>query len=159
MVTHASSDLRSSLDPALLSDILNEETRRKMLAEPMLAQLKDEYARGERFLMNVAARGIRIGVGSDSGAGVIPMGWGTHHEMQLFVKAGLTPMQALRAATGEAAALLQEGEPDFGTIEPGKAADLLVLAADPLAEIGNTRKIERLMQAGQWIDRAEPPVQ
>ena len=146
-------ELRSSLDPALLADILKEETRRKMLADPMLAQLKDEYARGERFMMKLAGHGIPIGAGSDSGAGVIAMGWGTHHEMQLLVKAGLTPMQALRAATGEAAALLSENEPSFGTIEPGKAADLLILDADPLADIANTRKIQRLMQGGQWIDQ------
>ena len=152
-------EVRSSLEPALLADILNEQTRRKLLAEPMLAQLKDEYAVGERFVMKLAGHGIRIGVGSDSGAGVIPMGWGTHHEMQLLVKAGLTPMQALRAVTGEGAALLSEGEPAFGAIEPGKAADLLVLEADPLADIANTRKIQRVMQAGQWIDREAPPAQ
>lgn len=146
-------ELRSSLEPALLADILAEETRRKLLAEPMLAQLKDQYARGERFVMKLARHGIRIGVGSDSGAGVIPTGWGTHHEMQLLVKAGLTPVQALRAATGEAAALLSGGEPAFGTIEPDKAADLLILDADPLADIANTRKIRRVMQAGRWIDR------
>jgi imidazolonepropionase-like amidohydrolase len=146
-------ELRSSLDSALLADSLKEETRSKLLANPMLPQLKDEYVRGERFVMKLAGHGIRIGVGSDSGAGVIPTGWGTHHEMQLLVRAGLTPMQALRAATGEAAAMLSEGEPAFGTIAPGKAADLLILAADPLADIANTRKIDRVMQAGRWLDR------
>jgi len=146
-------ELRASLEPPLLADILKEETRGEMLANPMLPQLKAEYARGQRFVRKLVEHGIRIGIGSDSGSGTIPTGWGTHHEMQLFVEAGLTPMQTLQAATGEAAAILSEGEPAFGTIEPGQAADLLILDADPLADIANTRKIHRIMQAGQWLDR------
>ena len=49
--------------------------------------------------------------------------------------------------------MLVEGGPGFGTIEPNKAADLLLLDADPLADIANTRKINRVMQAGKWLDR------
>ena len=146
-------ELRASLEPSLLEDILKSETQRKLLADPNLPRLKDEYTRGEHFVKLLAESGIRIGVGSDSGAGVIPTGWGTHHELQLLVKAGLTPMQALHGASGEAAALLSGGKPAFGTIEPDKAADLLILDADPLADIANTRKIHRVMQAGQWLDR------
>ncbi len=146
-------EIRASLDPALLTDIENEQNQKELLAEPNISRLKDEYARAERFVNKLVAHGIPIGVGSDSGAGVIATGWGTHHEMQLFVKAGLTPMQTLRAATGEAAAMLVEGGPGFGTIEPNKAADLLLLDADPLADIANTRKINRVMQAGKWLDR------
>lgn len=146
-------ELRSLLDPSFLADIEKEEARKKMLADPDIPRLKDEYARAERFVRKLADHGIRLGIGSDSGAGGIPAGWGTHHEMQLFVKAGLTPMQTLRAATAEAAALLSDGEPSFGSIEPGKAADLLILDADPLDDVANTRKIHRVMQAGRWIDR------
>lgn len=146
-------ELRSLLDPSFLADIEKEETRKELLAHPGIPRLKDEYARAEHFVKKLADHGIRLGVGSDSGAGGIPAGWGTHHEMQLFIKAGLTPMQTLRAATGEAAALLSEGEPSFGAIEPGKAADLLILNADPLDDIANTRKIHRVMQAGRWLDR------
>lgn len=146
-------EIRASLEAPLLADIEKEETQKKLLADPNLPRLKDEYARAERFVKKLAAHGIPVAVGSDSGAGVIATGWGTHHEMQLFIKAGLTPAQTLHAATGGAAAMLVEGEPGFGTIEPEKAADLLLLDADPLADIANTRKINRVMRAGKWLDR------
>ena len=100
--------------------------------------------------------GVPVAVGTDSGASSfnVPMGWGTHHELALYVDAGLTPMQALVAATRTEAELLSGGPAEYGTLEPGKMADLLLLAADPLADVRNTRAIERVMQAGVWLDRA-----
>ena len=49
--------------------------------------------------------------------------------------------------------LLARGEPEFGTLAPGKLADLIVLNRDPLADIANTRDIDRVMQGGEWLDR------
>ena len=66
-----------------------------------------------------------------------------------MVEAGLTPAQALLSATGMAAACL--GMPDIGTLEPGKWADLLVLAANPLEEIGGTRRLEKVFIAGNEV--------
>ncbi len=146
-------EVRASLNPELLADILKPETRDAMLADPTLPRLKAEYERAERFVKALSEAGVRVGAGSDSGAGVIPTGWGTHHEMQLLVNAGLSPMQALKAATGDAAELLADGESDYGTVAAGKIADLLVLDADPLDDISNTRKIDRVMQAGKWLER------
>ena len=150
-------EIRDSLNPARLAEIDDEQHRKELLADPNIPRLKEEYGRAERFVKKLVAHGVPVGVGSDSGAGVIATGWGTHHEMQLFVKAGLTPMQTLHAATGGAAAMLTEDEPGFGTLVPGKAADLLLLDADPLADIANTRKINRVMQAGKWLDRETEP--
>ena len=85
---------------------------------------------------------------------MFPMGWGTHHELELYVEAGLTPMQALVAATATGArAMPPVGESDFGTLEVGKIADLILLDADPLADIRNTLAIDRVMQRGEWVDR------
>ena len=82
------------------------------------------------------------------------MGWGTHHELELYVEAGLTPMQALVAATATGAgAMPPVGAADFGTLEAGKIADLVVLDADPLTDIRNTLQIDRVMQAGEWVER------
>ena len=71
--------------------------------------------------------------------------------MRLLAEAGIEPLDVIRMATGDAAKQL--GWTEFGTIEPGAAADLVVLDADPLDDINNTRKISRVMQAGEWIDR------
>ncbi len=81
------------------------------------------------------------------------MGWGTHRELQMYVAAGLTPMQAIVAATSAGAQLLTQDDADYGTLEPGRAADLLLLNADPLDDIANTLDIDRVMQGGQWLDR------
>jgi imidazolonepropionase-like amidohydrolase len=73
--------------------------------------------------------------------------------MELMAAAGIAPLDVIRAATGNGAALLERGEPEYGTIQTGKLADLILLSADPSADIGNTRKIERVMQAGAWVER------
>ena len=98
---------------------------------------------------------MTIAAGSDSGAGNVATGWGTHHEMELLVGAGLSPMEAIVAATSNAAQVAERGEANYGQLAPGKTADLLILGADPLADIKNTRKIERIMQAGGWVERDE----
>jgi hypothetical protein len=66
--------------------------------------------------------------------------------------AGLTPLEAIRAATGDAARIL--GAADLGTIAAGKVADLVVLDADPVADIRNTRRIRAVVQGGRVVDRA-----
>ena len=75
----------------------------------------------------------------------------------MLVEAGLTPMQALKSATRWSAELLEgkngaRGPASVGSIEPGKLADLVVLSANPLTEISNTQKIERVMKNGRWIE-------
>jgi adenine deaminase len=75
-----------------------------------------------------------------------------HHELALMVEAGLTPMEAIVACTSRAAAVI--GRDDFGAIRPGHRADLLVLAADPLRDIGNTGTIDTVIVRGAVVDRA-----
>ncbi len=128
------------------------ETRANMLANPQDAQLRTVYGRMQRFAKQMQEAGVTIAVGSDSGAGNVPFGWGTHHELALLVEAGLTPLQAIRAGTANGAWVLEGDDATFGTIAPGMAADLVLLSRDPTAEIGNSRSIERVMQAGRWLD-------
>jgi imidazolonepropionase-like amidohydrolase len=70
------------------------------------------------------------------------------------VQAGLTPYQALRAATTNPAEFLKQRD-QWGTVEPGRRADLVLLSANPLADIRNTGKIEGVVLGGRWLDRAE----
>jgi imidazolonepropionase-like amidohydrolase len=75
-------------------------------------------------------------------------GYSLHRELELLVRAGLSPMEALQAATWRPAERL--GKRDvFGTVAPGRSADLLVLAADPLADIRNIRRIDRVIARGR----------
>ncbi|MGA2095098.1 MAG: amidohydrolase family protein, partial [Candidatus Acidiferrum sp.] len=73
-------------------------------------------------------------------------------ELALLVEAGLTPMQALQAATKLPAEFLGKSQTQ-GTIEPGKLADLLLLDANPLVDIHNTQKINSVILLGQLLDR------
>ena len=69
-----------------------------------------------------------------------------------MVAAGLTPLEALTAATGTGAASLHRSA-DLGTLEPGKLADVIVLDRDPSADIHAIRSVGRVMVGGRWIDR------
>jgi imidazolonepropionase-like amidohydrolase len=93
--------------------------------------------------------GIRIGVGTD----VWQVPWAVHLELEELVRAGLTPIEAIHAATGAAAEILG-AENELGTIEEGKWADIVVLDADPLADIRNTGWIHAVIKGGEIVDRA-----
>ena len=86
------------------------------------------------------------------GTDISATGYTVHRELALFVEAGLTPYQALKAATSEPARYLGL-EGDFGIVAPGARADLVLLDANPLADITNTRKIHGLMIRGAWWAR------
>jgi imidazolonepropionase-like amidohydrolase len=97
--------------------------------------------------------GIPLLVGSDSLDPFVFPGPSLHRELAELVTAGLTPGEALQAATQGAARFLGQ-EPDFGTVENGKIADLVLLDANPLEDITNTRKIVGLIRGGNYLDRA-----
>lgn len=95
------------------------------------------------------AAGGRVATGTDASNQLLVPGAGVHLEMELLVAAGLTPFEALRAATLNGAALL--GADSLGRLRPNAVADLVVLGADPLRAIVNTRRIERVMLRGAWV--------
>jgi imidazolonepropionase-like amidohydrolase len=97
-------------------------------------------------------RGVPIAVGTDTGNPYVFPGYSVHKEMELLVQAGLTPMEAIRAATQRAAGSIGKDD-EFGTIEPGKRADLLILGANPLDDIRNTRSLEAVVSEGRMVDR------
>jgi len=98
--------------------------------------------------------GVKLMAGSDFGANPLLFpGWGVHDELVLLVRAGLTPMEALQTATRNPAKFLKLDHA-VGTIEKGKLADIVVLSANPLDDINNTKKITAVLFEGRMLDRA-----
>ena len=101
-------------------------------------------------LKRLADAGVPIGYGTDSGVLTRFEGFGEHKELELMVEAGMTPAQVITAATKSSAEFLGQ-QKDLGTLEQGKWADLIVLGADPLANITNSRRIEAVYVAGNKV--------
>ncbi len=142
-------------------DVLRSPAREKavVLGEtqvaglPYKAKLFPDLGRAVfQALENIAAEagaGVNYGLGTDSGPpGRFP-GFNLHEELQLYVMAGLTPMQAIVAATSRNAEFL--GADDLGTVAEGKWADLVVVNADPLEDIRHTKMIDSVYVAGQSV--------
>src|SRR5262249_22435561 len=98
--------------------------------------------------------GISLLVGSDSLDPFVFPGESLHKELVELVRAGLTPSEALQAATRGATEFLGR-EREFGTVESGKAADLVLLEASLRERIANTQRIAGVLRAGRYLDRAE----
>jgi imidazolonepropionase-like amidohydrolase len=122
-----------------------------------LAAVKPDIAQKARAFYGVQARnlatlnaaGVRIGFGTDSSAAV---GWNAHQELTDMVAAGMTPAQVIVAATKTAAEIVKLDQ--LGTVAPGKSADFMVLNANPLENINNTRRISEVYLRGKKLDRA-----
>jgi imidazolonepropionase-like amidohydrolase len=107
----------------------------------------------EKLVRGFQQAGVRLLVGTDAmNPGVVP-GFSVHDELADLVTAGLTPQQALRAATTNAAEFLGRGAAS-GRVAVGQAGDLLLLDANPLDDIANSRRIAGVMLRGQFLDRA-----
>ncbi|MFJ8653053.1 amidohydrolase family protein [Streptomyces rochei] len=102
-------------------------------------------ARGNR--QKVSRAGVHIALGSDTFSGRGLFGANTVEEAELMVAAGMTPTQVLAAGTSGASR--QCARPDLGTVARGKCADLLVLDADPTADIGNLRRLRMVILNGE----------
>lgn len=102
----------------------------------------------KKNLKTLADAGARVAMGTDTGPAGRWQGFFEHLELEMMVEAGMTPMQAIVAATSAAAACHGRAE-QFGSLRPGAAADLLVLDASPLDDIRNTRRIRSVWIAGK----------
>jgi imidazolonepropionase-like amidohydrolase len=114
--------------------------------QPKAQQL---YGIQARNLAKLSAAGVKITMGTDGNRA-----WGPHEEMEDMVVAGMTPAQVLISATRNGAELLKIA--GAGTLESGKSADFIVLDANPLDDIKNTRKISAVYLRGAAVDRSKP---
>jgi imidazolonepropionase-like amidohydrolase len=119
-----------------------------------------EYDAAAENLARAHRAGVRLVAGSETGWSLVPYGEWHARELQIFVEhLGLTPMQAIRAATSSAARLLPHAQDRIGVLAPGRAADLLLLDADPLADITVLQKPSHrraVMKGGRLVDIDSP---
>ena len=127
-------------------------------ASPQLNRLQNQKVRKERFerLVTTIGQMHRAGVpllaGTDNNNPYVVPGFALHDELELFVRGGLTPLEALRTATVNPAKYFGLTR-SHGTIEAGKAADLLLLDANPLENIRNTRRIAAVVANGRYLPK------
>jgi imidazolonepropionase-like amidohydrolase len=133
--------------PSTIAALKSAERQQRLASGPHFAKYPQVLDLAKRNFGAMAKAGIPYGMGTDSGPTARFPGYFAHWELDLMVEAGVTPLQALTAATGTNARFLNAK--DIGTVEKGKWADLLVLDRDPTADIRNTRTIRAVYVAGR----------
>lgn len=156
--------LERRFDPAgVPMECVDPATRAKVALTDSLPALRlpptfrQNFIEGERIthenLRRVHAAGIPVAMGTDAGNPLTLHGASVYNEMEAMAAAGLTPMDVLVASTRNAARTM--GRDDIGTLEAGKRADLVVLDADPLADVRNLRTVRLVARGGEVWTRAE----
>ncbi len=150
------------LDDPLLAETFSQAEIKALEHPETPSDAPQTWASGRvpRSMQRLKAVGVRFVLGTDMGAGFSRehdptpayYGWSSHIEMESMVKAGLTPSEVITAATRNSAQIL--GLDQLGTVASGKNADFLVLDANPLDNIANTRRISRVYLQGAEVDRA-----
>jgi imidazolonepropionase-like amidohydrolase len=151
---HGEPLVADTMPPWFLSE-LRAEAARPLTAEE--AEARDgaaaELAEAGRNAVKLLAAGVLVAAGTDAPYPGVFQGEGLHRELELLVAAGLSPLQAIRLATHDAARVLQ-AEGEWGSLKPGLKADVLVVAGRPHERISDTRKIDLVVKEGRVLDRA-----
>jgi imidazolonepropionase-like amidohydrolase len=138
-------------DKNVVAQLSDPKRQQDVRASSSAQRYKAALETASRNMKQLADAGVRIALGTDSGAGVGRFqGYFEHMELELMAKAGLSPMQTIVAATGDAARCMKKAGV-IGTIQPGAFADLVVYGANPAADIRNTRTIEAVYVAGERL--------
>jgi imidazolonepropionase-like amidohydrolase len=150
MAGHAKDVNVSTFEPGIdRAAFLVSEKYRGLGGVVTAEQMRDRVAQNLAVIGALHKGGVPIVPGSDTGL----VGHGLHREIELYVQAGMTPLEAIQSATIVSARAMQlEGE--LGTVETGKRADLILVDADPLADIRNLRKVSRVITRGRVFDPA-----
>jgi len=140
------------VDPAVIA-ALDSEAWRERSSSASAQTYKAQLEVAKANLKTLSDAGIPIAMGTDTGPAARFQGYFEHGELALMVEAGLTPMQAIVASTSSAAQCM-EVDADLGSLEAGKWADFLVLGANPLDDIANTKPLETVDVAGNVVPGA-----
>jgi len=147
-------DPRLKFMPSYIRNMWNPKTAPRLseITTEDYANAKRAYQKDLEIVGAMRRAGVEFVAGTDTGNPYCFPGFSLHNEFVLLVKAGLTPMEALQAATRNPAEFLGMLD-SIGTIEEGKIADLVLLDADPLQDISNTQKINAVVVRGHLLDR------
>ncbi len=144
-------DPNGCVDPLTRAKVAETARVTAPIPADRLQRLQGRVEEGERIgaanLKRVQDAGIPIAMGTDAGNPLTLHGTSVYAEMEAMQAAGLTPMQVLTASTRGGAMAMRRAK-DFGTVEKGKLADLLIVAADPTADIANLRKVRYVVRGG-----------
>jgi imidazolonepropionase-like amidohydrolase len=146
-------NLVALLDETVAPDVIARMRAAFATRDPAVAaRARPIYANMQRSLAKLNAAGARIILGSDTGLEDHFFGYAEQRELEQMAAAGMSPAQVIVAATSRTAEFL--GLKDTGALAPGKRADFLVLDANPLEDIRNTRRIAGIYISGKPVDRA-----
>jgi imidazolonepropionase-like amidohydrolase len=145
--------IANTMPPWLLEELTDEATRTLDTVDNVWGARSIEALDAEkRNAKRLHDAGIMLVAGTDAPYPGVFLGEGIHRELELLVEAGLTPLQALTTATKNAA-ILMNVEDEWGTLEPGRRADILVVSGNPAANISETRNVDLVIQGGRIVDR------
>jgi imidazolonepropionase-like amidohydrolase len=129
----------------------NSITVNRYKRNPDADKFRQQFDTAKRNLKKMADAGVRVGMGTDSGASGTFPGYNEHRELELMVSAGMSPADVIKAASVTSADIL--GIADMGALAPGKTADFFVLSANPLENIKNTKEIAAIYRNGSEMTR------
>jgi imidazolonepropionase-like amidohydrolase len=144
----------AGVSPGALAGLRSPERQKTVASGKHFHDLPKFFETAKANTRKLKEAGVKYGFGTDSGPPGRYAGYFSHWELALMTESGFTPLEALSTATGTAAQFL--GAKDLGTVEAGKQADLLVLDADPTADIKNSRKINSVYIAGKTVPSIKP---
>jgi imidazolonepropionase-like amidohydrolase len=141
------------IDPTLAVFERRADTSASGTTTEMARTMAAGFAKMKQLTHRVGVEGARLVMGGHSTVPFAGRGEAPWRELELLVESGLSPLEALTAATGTAAAFLYRSD-QIGTLRPGLEADLVVIRRNPSRDISAIRSVERVMVNGQWVDIA-----
>jgi imidazolonepropionase-like amidohydrolase len=148
---------KKSLEPGVYEMITTEKYQTDLKNARNYATNIKAFETAKQNLLRLFKAGVLIAMGTDSGATPIrAQGFSEHLELQLMTEAGLSPLEAITVATKNAATALKIQQ-QYGTLEPGKVADLIILNSDPVKDIKNTRQIFAVYKDGKEVSKGPLP--
>ena len=137
-------------DPAVIEGLSDPAYQERIQNSSSAQTYKAQLEVAKANLKTLADAGIGIAMGTDTGPAGRFQGYFEHGELELMVESGLSPLRTIVASTGEAAECVGLGD-ELGSLEAGKWADFIVLGANPLDDIANTKTIESVWIAGNQV--------